>query len=141
MFTGLFTNFNSFIPLAYKQNLVSCLIHRIFNLCSSYENFHTQLEVVRKLFNSNGFPSHMFDRIVHRFLDHTFDPRPPVLTASEKIIYFCLPFTGIHSLQICTQINRLCNAAFPHLDIRFVFRSSRRISSSFFPSRIKFPNT
>ena len=104
-FTGLFANFNSFISLAYKQNLVSCLIHRIFNLCSSYENFHTQLEVVRKLFNSNGFPSHMFDRIVRRFLDHTFDPRPPVLTASKKIIYFCLPFTGIHSLQIRTQIN------------------------------------
>ena len=137
-FTGLFTNFNSFIPLAYKQNLVSCLIHRIFNLCSSYENFHTQLEVVRKLINSNGFPSHMFDRIVRRFLEHTFDPRPPVLTASKKIIYFCLPFTGIHSLQIRTQINRLCNAAFPHLGIRFVFRSSRRISS-FFPFKDKVP--
>ena len=39
-FTGLFTNFHSFIPLTYKQCLVSCLIHRIFNLCSSYENFH-----------------------------------------------------------------------------------------------------
>ena len=137
-FTGLFTNFNSFIPLAYKQNLVSCLIHCIFNLCSSHENFHTQLEVVRKLFNSNGFPSHMFDRIVCRFLDHTFDPRPPVLTASKEITYFCLPFTGIHSLQIRTQINRLCNAAFPHLDIRFVFRSSRRISS-FFSFKDKVP--
>ena len=137
-FTGLFTNFNSFIPLVYKQNLVSCLIHRIFNLCSSYENFHTQLEVVRMLFNSNGFPSHMFDRIVCRFLDHTFDPRPPVLTASKKIIYFCLPFTWIHSLQIRTQINRLCNAAFPHLDIRFVFRSSRRICS-FFSFKDKVP--
>ena len=137
-FTGLFTILNSFIPLTYKENLVSCLIHRIFNLCSSYENFHTQLEVVRKLFNSNGFPSHMFDRIVRRFLDHTLDP--PVLTAFKKMIYFCLPFTGIHSLQIRTQINRLCNAAFPHFDIRFVLRSSRRISF-FFPSKIKFPNT
>ena len=137
-FTGLFTNFNSFIPLTYKQNLVSCLIHRIFNLCSSYENFHTQLEVVRKVFNSNGFPSHMFDRIVRRFLDHAFDPRPPVLTASKKIIYFCLSFTGIHSLQIRTQINRLCTAAFPHLDIIFVFRSSRRISS-FFSFKDKVP--
>ena len=36
----------------------------------------------------------MFDRIVRRFLDHTFDPKPPVLTAPKKIIYFCLPFTG-----------------------------------------------
>ena len=60
------------------------------------------------------------------------------LTAPKKIIYFCLPFTGIHSLQIRTQISRLCNAAFPHLDIRFVFRSSRRISS-FFPFKDKVP--
>ena len=71
-------------------------------------------------FNLNSFPSHMFDRIARRFLDHTFDPKPPVLTAPEKIIYFCLRSTGIHSLQI----RRLSNAAFPHLDIRFVLRFS-----------------
>ena len=42
-FTGLFTNFHSFVPLAYKRSLVCCLLHRIFHLCSSYENFHVQL--------------------------------------------------------------------------------------------------
>jgi hypothetical protein len=69
-FTGLFTNFHSFIPLAYKRYLISCLLYRIFNLCSSYENFHTQLEFIRKLFNLNGFPSHIFDLcLVHRFLN------------------------------------------------------------------------
>ena len=47
----------------------------------------------------------------------------------EKIIYFCLPFTRIHSLQIRAQIDRLCNGVFPHLDTGFVFRSSRRIAS------------
>ena len=125
-FTGLFTNFHSFIPNTHKQNLVSRLIHCIFNLCSSYKNFHTQLELVRKLFNLNCFPFHMFDGIVRRFL-----------TAPKKIIY-CLPFIEIHSLQIRTQISRLCNAAFPHLDIRFVFRSSRRIPS-FFPFKDKVP--
>ena len=40
-FTALFTNLHIFIPFAHKQNLVSCLIYRIFNLCSSCENFHT----------------------------------------------------------------------------------------------------
>ena len=44
-FTGLFTNFQSFIPLTYKRSLVSCLLHRIFNLCSSYENFHAHLKL------------------------------------------------------------------------------------------------
>ena len=39
-FTGLFTNFRSFVPSVYKRALVYCLLHRIFHLCSSYENFH-----------------------------------------------------------------------------------------------------
>ena len=59
-------------------------------------------------------------------------------TVPKKIVYFCLPFTGSHSLQIRTQITRLCNAAYPHLNIRFVFRSSTRISS-FFPFKDKVP--
>ncbi len=137
-FTGIFTNFHSFIPLAYKRSLISCLLYRIFNLCSSYENFHIQLEVIRKLFNLNGFPSHMFDHLAHRFLNKIFEPKPPVHTAPKKVVYFCLPFTGSHSLQIRTQITRLCNAAYPHLNIRFVFRSYKRISS-FFPFKDKVP--
>ena len=82
----------------------------------------------------------MFDQIVHRFLDHTFDPTPPVLTASKKIVYFCLSFTGIHSLQIRTQINRLCLRLFLilTLDSFFVLQDE---SLPIFPSRIQFPNT
>ena len=34
-FTGLFTNFYSFVPLVYKRSLVCFLLHRIFHLCSS----------------------------------------------------------------------------------------------------------
>ena len=138
-FTGLFTNFHSFIPNTHKQNFVSCLIYRIFNLCSSYENFHTQLEVLRKLFNLNGFPSHMFDRIVCRFLDHTFDPKPPVLTAPKKIVYFCLLFTGIHSQGYILRyaLKSADSATLPFLiltlDSFFVLQDE---SPPSFPSRI-----
>ena len=46
-------------------------------------------------------------------------------------MYFCLPFTGSHSLQIRTQIFRLCSSAFPHLNIKFVFRPTLRLSHLF----------
>ena len=130
-FSGLFTSFHSFVPSVYKRSLVFSLLHRIFHLCSSYENFHAQLEVVRKLFNLNGFPTHMFDQLARRFHNNHFEPKLPVLTVPKKIVYFCLPFTGSYSLQIRTQITRLCSAAYPHLNIRFVFRSSTRVSSFF----------
>ena len=80
----------------------------------------------------------MFYQLVRRFLNNLFEPKPPVLTVPKKIVYFCLPFTGSHSLQIRTQITRLCSAAYPHLNIRFVFRSSTRISS-FFPFKDRIP--
>ena len=86
----------------------------------------------------NSFPSHMFDHLVRRFLNNIFEPKPATHTAPKKIVYFCLPFTGSHSLQIRTQITRLCNAAYPHLNIRFLFRSTTRISS-FFPFKDKVP--
>ena len=59
-------------------------------------------------------------------------------TVPKKVVYFCLPFTGSHSLQIRTQITRLCNAAYPHINIRFVFCSHKHISS-FFPFKDKVP--
>ena len=80
----------------------------------------------------------MFDQLVRRFLNNIFEPQSVVHTAPKKTVYFCLPFTGSHSLQIRTQITRVCNAAYPHLNIRFVFRSSTRISS-FFPFKEKVP--
>ena len=38
-FTGVFTNFESFIPDIYKRGLIETLLHRSFRLCSNYENF------------------------------------------------------------------------------------------------------
>ena len=80
----------------------------------------------------------MFDHLVRRFHHNMFDPKPTVYTVPKKIVYFCLPFTGSHSLQIRNQITRLCNAAYSHLNIRFVFPSSTRILS-FFPFKDKVP--
>ena len=79
-----------------------------------------------------------FHQLVRHFLNNLVKPKPPLLTVPEKIVYFCLPFTCSHSLQIRTQITRLCGAAYPHLNVRFVFRSATRISS-FLPFKDKVP--
>jgi hypothetical protein len=89
----------------------------------------------------NGFPCHMLDRchmFDRTFLNKVFQPKLLVHTVPKKIIYFCPSFTGTHSVQIRTQIDRLCRAAFPNLDIRFVFRSNKRLST-FFSFKDKIP--
>ena len=42
-FSGVFTNFDSFIPISYKHGLVNTLIFRCFKISSSYEKLHNSL--------------------------------------------------------------------------------------------------
>ena len=115
-FTGLFT------PPQFKRGLMYSLLHLFFNICSKYENFHAQIEFFRKfLLNQNDYPTRLFDRCVRLFLDKTFQPKELIHSVSKKVVYFYLPYTGTHSLQIRTQIQRLCSVAFLHISIRMCF--------------------
>ena len=40
--SGVFTNFKSIIPVAYKFGLLYTLLHRSFSVCSSYEKFYEE---------------------------------------------------------------------------------------------------
>ena len=67
---GLFYNFNSFIPESYKHNLVYCLIHRVYNIASSYIIFYKDLEALEQKFVKNGFSSFMFKSNVCKYLNN-----------------------------------------------------------------------
>ena len=62
-FTGLFTNFDSFIPISYKKGLISTLLFRYLNISSSYAILHAGVEKFKKIMISNGYPENFFDRI------------------------------------------------------------------------------
>ena len=56
-YTGLLTNFDSFIPLNYKKGLIFSLITRCFNISSTYALFCIELEKLKIIFMPNGFPT------------------------------------------------------------------------------------
>ena len=128
-FTGLFTNFRSFIPFQYKRSLVSSLIHRFFSLCSNYENFHAQLELYRQILNKNCYPTRLFDRCVRTFLENVSQPKPAV--------NFSLPYTAAHSRQIRTQISVFVPRPFPIL-ILYSFFVQHYVCLNSSPLRTKF---
>ena len=68
-FTGLFTNFRSFIPLKYKKGLILILFDRFSKICSTYENFHQEVEKFRTIIELNGCPTHLWDKCVQSFQD------------------------------------------------------------------------
>ena len=138
-FTGLFTNFDSFIPFNLKRSLVYTLLDRYLKICSSYHLFHSEVLKLKNLLHSNGYPHAFLDRCVRVFLDRVFSPPTNNSHSSQnQFIYFRLPYTGSHSLQIRTQVTKLLASAFPKLSLRFIFQSGRRLSS-FFPFKDRIP--
>ena len=66
-----------------------------------------------------------------------YNSRVKVHTCSKKVIYFCLPFTGHHGLQIRSQLQKVLASAYPHISLRVVFRPFRL--SNLFPFKVKIP--
>jgi hypothetical protein len=138
-FTGLFTNFESFLPTAYKKGFIFSLLFRYFNICSSCQIFHAELEKFKKLLLQNGYPKFFIDRCVKTFLDKMISPPLKVQTptVSKLLIPIVLPYTGNHAIQIRQQLHKLFSSAFPQVQLCVIFKPICRLSNFFhFKDRI-----
>ena len=52
-FSGVFTNFGSFIPNSFKYVLIFTLLHRPIKLFSNFELFHQEIENLKNIFGKN----------------------------------------------------------------------------------------
>ena len=82
-FSGVFTNYDSFIFDAYKVGLVHTLLLRFFKICSSMENFHIEVEHLRIILKCNKYPVNIIDQCIKKFLDKLYVPKQIVLTVPK----------------------------------------------------------
>ena len=68
-FSRVLTNSGSFISKSYKYILLFTLLHRAFKLCSSFELFHREIEKLKTIFKSNGYPKIFVDLCIEKYLD------------------------------------------------------------------------
>ena len=134
-YTGLGLNYSSFVPSLYKINSIKTLIHRAYNLCSSWENFHQEIERLETYFCANGYPKSLFMKYVKRFVANKFSS-----TKSEEEIkeirYIKLPFQGHFSYQVRNTMLSVLKQYIPDINFRFVFVNNNTIGSLF---RVKDP--
>ena len=71
-FSGALTNFGSFLPISYKYNLVSTLLHCGFMICSSYRTLHFEILKLKQIFQSNEYPQNFVDSCIKMYLDKVF---------------------------------------------------------------------
>ena len=126
-FSGVFTNFDSFIPLSYKTGLIWSLLYRAFSLCSSFELLHQEILKLKDIFKRNGYPISFIDKCVKRF----FIEKKTFLTASKKQLVCVLPFIGKKSLQLRSRLVKSIQENLQFCSLKLVFQSPCKLRSLF----------
>ena len=130
-FSGVFTNFGSFIPKSYKYNLLFTLLRRAFKLCSNVERFHKEIDKLKTIFENNGYPKSFVDFCINKYLDKVFIKKEVVLKASKKELICVLPFLGKKSMQLRTRLVNSTESNLKFCKLKVIFQSPCKLNSLF----------
>ena len=73
-------NFISLCPFRYKIGVIKTLLHRAYNICSSWEYFHIEVDRIKQLLTNNNFPTNVIDKTINDFLNLKFKPKTMIKT-------------------------------------------------------------
>lgn len=103
--TGVVLNFCAVCPDQWKKGLIQCFLHRAWTVCSSYVLLHQEIEKLKTMFTSNGYPLQFIEGIVSKFLHDKLNPtRKPIDDEVEKRFILRIPFVGKASLEFKKRI-------------------------------------
>ena len=97
-FSGVYSNFESFLPKVYKFGIVYTLVYTCFHICSNWTQFHTELIFLKGIFQKNGYPENFIDKCFKKFLNNIHLVKENVPTVEQKRLLLVLPHLGIISL-------------------------------------------
>ena len=83
-FSGVYTNFKSFVPETYKIGLVTSLLFRCFSLCSDFIKFHHEIDKLKSILYKSSYPLDLVDKCIKEFLDKILAPKPLVSTVPKN---------------------------------------------------------
>ena len=130
-FSGVFTNFDSFIPISHKHGLVNTLIFRCFKICSSYEKLHNEIVYLKEIFKCNKYPNGFIDLCIKKFFDKLYITKKIYQTVEKKQLLIILPFLGHLSFETRNRLNSCIRTQLLSCSLRIAFQSKTRLSSLF----------
>ena len=72
--TGLVMNFHALAPKRYKRSVVSGFVHRIYQACSTWDNFSESLQRAKSILDKNQYPPPFYEPIIEETLSKLVDP-------------------------------------------------------------------
>ena len=116
--TGLYVNFNSFVPWQFRISWLRSLVSRASRICSPGE-IKQELESILKFALWNDFPKALAQKLINRFYDNT-NVQIDRNTDNEVVVWFRLPYIGdksIHLFRSC--VNKIKKNLKSDTNIRF----------------------
>ena len=130
-FSGVYSNFNSFISDEYKVGLILTSLFRKFSILSDFSKFHSEVCHLEEILTKNAFPIKLIDSCIKNILNKRLTEKPVTLTAEKKDFVIVLPFLGKLSLDMRTLLKNSIIKNLSFCKIRAIFKSSTRISNFF----------
>ena len=138
-FSGVYSNFNSFISEEYKVGLIFTLLFRTFSIVSDFPRFHSEVCRLKEILKKNAFSIKLIDSCIKNVLNKRLTEKPVTLTAEKKDLVIVLSFLGKLSLDLKTRLRNSISKNLLFCKTRVIFKSSTRISN-FFQFKGKMPH-
>ena len=99
IFSGVFTNCESFIFDTCKIGSAHTLLLWFFKVCSRMDNFYIEVEHLRSNFKCSHYSVNIIDQCIKKFFDKLYVPKQILPTIPKKELLVVLPFLGKFSLS------------------------------------------
>ena len=91
-FSGVYSNFSSFISEEHKVGWIFTLLFRKFTVVSDFSGFHSEVCYLTEMLKKNAFPIKLINSCIKNFLNKRLTEKPVTLTAEKKDLVIVLPF-------------------------------------------------
>ena len=137
-FSGVYTHFDSYMPLNFKFSLVSTIIFRSFTICSGIPKFHQEICKIKEIFIKNSYSEKFIDKCVKTFLNKVFIPKRIVQTTEKKQVTIVLFYMCMISTELEVKLHRTFKQLLPACSLRVIFKISSHMKNYFnFKDKIK----
>ena len=100
---------------------------------------HTKVSQLKEILRKNAFPIKLVDNSIKDFLNKMFLHTPVAMTVEKREQFITLPYLGNLSLAIKIRLQKSINKNLPFRKIKFIFKSTARLSKFFrFKKKVPF---
>ena len=137
-FSGVFINYESFIPTYQKKGFLHTLLRMSFSICCDFKTFHFEIDHLKTILIKNNYPLNFIDSCIKSFLNKLYTPKVVVTNVPKRNVFNKLPFLGSTSFEIRKKLQKLFSDKLTYCNLKIVFMSTVRVKS-FFTFKEKLP--